>query len=69
MREWASNLIQKHHTPIIVLGMGHDRTAGQLSVISIESMTNQELELALRRALDFIKHRPESEEEEVASGE
>ncbi len=59
MREWASNLVQKHHTPILVIGMGHDQVAGQLSVISIESLTNQELELSLQRAIDFIKERPE----------
>ena len=59
MKEWASNLVQKRHTPILVVGMGHDQAQGQLSVISVESLTNQELEHSLQRAIDFIRERPE----------
>lgn len=69
MKEWTSNLTQKHHTPILVIGLGHDQVAGQLSVISIESMTNRELALALERALDFIRARPQDDEEEASHDE
>ena len=57
MRQWATNLIQRHHTPVLVMGVGHDAEQGTISVISVAGMSNDDIGLMLRTALATVEKR------------
>lgn len=57
MSQWAKNLTRKHHTPVLVMGIGHDHIQGQISVITVEDVDDQELALMLRHALGEVQNR------------
>ncbi len=57
MRQWATNLIQRHHTPVLVMGVGHDAEQGMISVISVADMSNDDIALMLRTALATVEKR------------
>ena len=57
MRQWATNLIQRHHTPVLVMGVGHDSEQGTISVITVAEMSNEDIGLMLRTALATVEKR------------
>ena len=57
MRQWATNLIQRHHTPVLVMGVGHDTEQGMISVITVADMSNEDIGLMLRTALATVEKR------------
>ncbi len=57
MRQWATNLIQRHHTPVLVMGVGHDTEQGKISVITVAEMSNDDIGLMLRTALATVEKR------------
>ncbi|KKN78151.1 hypothetical protein LCGC14_0353780 [marine sediment metagenome] len=57
MRQWTTNLIHKHHTPVLVVGIGHDQEKGKISVISVAEMSNDEIAMMLRVALATVEKR------------
>ena len=57
MRQWATNLIRRHHTPVLVMGVGHDAEQGKISVITVAEMSNDDIGLMLRTALATVEKR------------
>ncbi len=57
MRQWATNLIHRHHTPVLVMGVGHDTEQGKISVITVAEMSNDDIGLMLRTALATVEKR------------
>ncbi len=57
MRQWSTNLIQKRHTPVLVMGIGHGVAQGELSVISVSQMSNSDIVLMLRAAIESVQER------------
>jgi len=48
---WAKRLNENNATPAVLLGIGHDRTSGQIVVCTVEDFTNDELRYFLAYAL------------------
>ena len=57
MRQWATNLIHRHHTPVLMMGVGHDTEQGKISVITVAEMSNDDIGLMLRTALATVEKR------------
>jgi hypothetical protein len=51
---WLNHLVQEHSTPAILIGVGHDQKSGQLVLISLEDLKNDEVIRLLENILDLI---------------
>jgi len=51
---WLIRLVEQHSTPVLLLGVGHDHRSGQLTVITLEGLPDQDVETFLSFALDKL---------------
>lgn len=56
---WKIQLNRKHATPVLLLGIGHDHNSGNLTLLTTEDITDEELKLFLEYALKSLSHLPE----------
>lgn len=52
---WAGILIDEHSTPAILIGFGHDHHSGQIHVVCVEDLKDEELIGMLYYAIRQIK--------------
>lgn len=48
---WTKRMSEQHSTPMLLLGVGHDHTSGQLVVLVPEEVTNADVRRLLLYAL------------------
>lgn len=48
---WAARLVQEHATPMLLMGIGHDHTSGQVVICCVEDSSDEIIRGALRKAL------------------
>lgn len=68
MKQWATNLTNRHHTPILVMGIGHDRVAGQISVITVEDISDEDMIAMLSHALATVRERSDHSDHDHDEG-
>lgn len=52
---WKVQMIRRHSTPLILLGIGHDKNLGELTVLCTEDRTDEQLVAFLEAALAQLK--------------
>ncbi|MCU1338802.1 MAG: hypothetical protein JWO19_4383 [Bryobacterales bacterium] len=57
LEEWAKQLADRNATPLLVMGLGHGPTEGELHVFTMQGLSNGELSLFLAFALREIQRR------------
>lgn len=55
LSRWKDQLVNHHSTPLLLLGIGHDDQCGELHVCVTEDLTNAELLLFLKRAVQLVE--------------
>jgi len=59
--KWQERLVSEHSTPVLLLGVGHDSKKGQMVVVTLEDMSDNDLFLFVdgcrRELLDRIAHK------------
>jgi hypothetical protein len=43
LARWTEILVKTHSTPMMLVAVGHDQGSGQISVIAVEQLTNEEI--------------------------
>lgn len=51
LARWAEKLTREHATPVLLLGVGHDHTSGQVVLCTLEDLDDAKLAIFLRGAL------------------
>jgi hypothetical protein len=54
---WTERLVASHATPVLLLGIGHDHNSGQLNVITMEDVPDEQLKLFLAATLRELMER------------
>lgn len=54
-RRWTERLIEQHSTPLVLLGVGQDSKSGQVTICTLEEMTDGEILLFLEATLRIFK--------------
>ena len=55
---WRQLLVDRHATPLLLIGVCHDLHAGQAAVITIETLDNQDVKDLLTVTLGALSVRP-----------
>lgn len=51
---WKKRLSESHSTPILLMGVGHDHVFGRPVLCTTEDITNEQLCVFLRAAIDAL---------------
>jgi hypothetical protein len=54
---WKKLLIQEHSTPVLLVAVGHDHKKGQLTLVTTEDITDQQLLTFMRYAIIELEGR------------
>jgi hypothetical protein len=54
---WIEELVKAHATPALLLGVGHDHARGEIALICVENLSDQELQEFLTFALVELHNR------------
>lgn len=54
LSSWGDRLTENHATPVLLLGIGHDHKSGQINVLVTEDMSDAEILLFVKKALDLV---------------
>lgn len=52
---WKVQMIRRHSTPLILMGIGHDQKLGELTILCTEDRTDEELLVFLEGAVNQLK--------------
>jgi hypothetical protein len=55
LKSWRDKLNAAHATPIIMLAIGHDHVEGQVHLVAIEKLNNEQIKQFLSNAYHSIK--------------
>ena len=50
LSKWKEILVNNMSTPVILIGVGHERNAGQIHLVTVENVTEEEIEKFLVNA-------------------
>lgn len=51
LQGWEKRLNENHSTPVVLVGVGHDKVKGRVFILCTEDRTNEEVILFLRETL------------------
>lgn len=51
LEQWHESCVDAHATPALLVAIGHDHAAGEVNVLTVQDITNDELRLLLAAAL------------------
>lgn len=55
LARWKTQLIRRHSTPLILIGVGHDHKSGELTLLCTEERTDEELLLVMEGMVNQLK--------------
>lgn len=51
LARWKTQLIRRHSTPLILIGIGHDHKSGEIALLCTEDRTDEELLLFMENVV------------------
>jgi hypothetical protein len=52
---WKVQMIRRHSTPLILIGIGHDHNIGEVTVLCTEDRTDEQLLLFMENAVKQLR--------------
>lgn len=55
LARWKTQLIRRHSTPLILIGIGHDHKSGEITLLCTEDRTDEELLVFMQNTVNQLK--------------
>jgi hypothetical protein len=52
---WKVQMIRRHSTPLILIGIGHDHNSGEITLLCTEDRTDEQLLLFMENAVKQLR--------------